>query len=157
MWLNNKVHKVSNKYYDRLTWCTHSSIKKIWLFNQSIIDLQKGAFNTASVKVWLQQHSGAEKKIDVMHTSLVCKVKGTNLTTKDLSFTQTLHSAEFSCKCCAFCNVKINIILCCHVLNQTGNMIQAFYLPSCVCLWLSSHCDQTCQHWSRQRLYLLPL
>jgi hypothetical protein len=76
------------------------------LFDQSIIDLQKGAFNTAPVKVWRKQHSDEEKKNDAIHTSLVCKVKGSNLTTKDLSFTQTLHSAEFSCKCCAFCNVK---------------------------------------------------
>jgi hypothetical protein len=37
---------------------------------------------------------------------IICNIKGANLTIKDLSFTETLHNAEFSCKCCAFWNIK---------------------------------------------------
>jgi len=33
------------------TGCTHNGIKKIWLFDQSFIDLQKGTFHAASVKL----------------------------------------------------------------------------------------------------------
>jgi hypothetical protein len=51
-------------------------------------------FNVNNISVYKYNYIGHNK---LWHLA-------TNLTTKDLSFAETLHNTEFSCKCCAFCN-----------------------------------------------------